>query len=264
MCFSTFKPNPKIVRFVYLPKTESTQRAILEDIAQNKTLPIALLAQQQTKGRGCYGHTWESHHTGNIYLSVAYPLQCALSELGLLSLSVALFICKALKTQFNLSIQTKWPNDLIVDNKKLGGILLETTVIEKQKILVFGIGLNVNAPDKNAMTSSTDSFPTIYLSQIKASRLSLEKITYLLIDQVVEVYQATLNKLLKQQVSVLWNQFGAFIGNKVQFLKDGSSFEGILQGIDRNGNLCLKLSSTETCCFKAGTIQFKNLYASNE
>lgn len=118
-------------------------------LAQTESLPkTALLAETQTAGKGRQGRSWVSV-PGNILLSVYWPFECKLDALYGLSLVVGIAIARVLKNNGLLDVQLKWPNDIYWQNRKMGGILIET----KQNRLgmidaVIGIGLNIVVMDE--------------------------------------------------------------------------------------------------------------------
>ena len=132
--------------------------------------PCLLVAEHQTQGRGRMGRSWQSGPSGSLTFSLGLPLE--LDDWSGLSLAVGAAIADALDPLTEGStprLQIKWPNDLWLDGRKLGGILIETVAVGAQRMVVIGVGLNVSelptslkAPsDFAALTSSsTPSFST--------------------------------------------------------------------------------------------------------
>ena len=115
---------------VYLPK-------------QSSELSIHLTEQQEA-GKGRNGKKWVSPKGKNIYLSLGWKSPLKYSELDGLSLSVGSILATVLNKKANNSIKIKWPNDLMINQKKISGILIETIEIEGQVGIVIGIGINVH------------------------------------------------------------------------------------------------------------------------
>jgi BirA family biotin operon repressor/biotin-[acetyl-CoA-carboxylase] ligase len=99
-----------------------------------------ILAGRQSAGRGRHGRNWVSDRLGNLYLSLAWPCRPELSRLGEWSLALAERIAAALHRHFDLSLAVKPPNDLLLDGKKVAGILLEA--IPWAGVAV-GVGINL-------------------------------------------------------------------------------------------------------------------------
>jgi len=111
---------------------------------QHDLQPCLLVAEQQTQGRGRLGRVWHSSAGASLTFSLALPL--ALADWSGLSLVVGCAIAQALDPGSDTTpprLALKWPNDLWLDGRKLGGILIETVPAGKQRMAVVGIGLNI-------------------------------------------------------------------------------------------------------------------------
>lgn len=132
----------------------STNDILLSEIKNNPRKNTVLLAEEQTAGRGRLGRPWISPAHQNIYLSLSWYVEKPMAELAGLSITVGECLVKALKN-FGIAeeITIKWPNDLLHNNQKFCGILIETTAIDKNHtVAVIGIGLNVNYIDEKNNT----------------------------------------------------------------------------------------------------------------
>jgi len=144
----------------YTPSTASTNADALAYLQQPATAPaphgLVILADCQTSGRGRRGRTWHSPPQGNIYTSVIVVPRPGTNGIGpwlsWIPLFAALAVADSLTTQTTLAVSVKWPNDLLINEKKIGGILCEqTTTPDRTMAVVIGIGLNINA--------ALDNFP---------------------------------------------------------------------------------------------------------
>ena len=102
------------------------------------------LTEQQEAGKGRNGKKWVSPKGKNIYLSLGWKSPLQYSELDGLSLSVGCIVANVLNSSANDLINIKWPNDLLINQKKMSGILIETVDIEGQVGIVIGVGINVH------------------------------------------------------------------------------------------------------------------------
>jgi BirA family biotin operon repressor/biotin-[acetyl-CoA-carboxylase] ligase len=152
-----FKPAPLRAALVgtrfaahlhHFPTVESTNTLLLEVAANGAPEGTVYLADEQTAGRGRGGHTWHSSPGDGLYLSVLAKPALPLREALWISLATGLAAKCAIRTTTGLTIDIRWPNDLLLHNKKLGGILVETAVNPGEAPLlrhaVIGIGLNLN------------------------------------------------------------------------------------------------------------------------
>jgi BirA family biotin operon repressor/biotin-[acetyl-CoA-carboxylase] ligase len=216
----------------------STNDILLKAIKSSPEKIIALFAETQTAGRGRQGRTWISPANTNIYFSLSWHFEKSVGALSGLSLVIAIAIVRALKDLgIREAIKIKWPNDLMFENKKLGGILIESNSINSKKSsLIIGIGLNVNLAEDP-------------IAEINQPWTSLFKITHQLQDRNL------LSALLLNKLSVIlpefeknglenfqaeWNTHDALLGKYCE-IKMGSQYKsGISLGINALGELLLK------------------------
>jgi BirA family biotin operon repressor/biotin-[acetyl-CoA-carboxylase] ligase len=121
---------------------DSTNAQLLSEAAGSSA--HFLIARQQTAGVGRRGGSWQSPPSGNLYLSYCFHTPQPLAVVSLLPLAFAVEIASELESKLGISIQLKWPNDLYLDGKKCGGMLLETkTLQDGVTAVVIGVGVNV-------------------------------------------------------------------------------------------------------------------------
>jgi BirA family biotin operon repressor/biotin-[acetyl-CoA-carboxylase] ligase len=136
----------------HFPTVDSTNTLLLEAAANGAPEGTVYLADEQTAGRGRGGHTWHSAPGDGVYLSVLAKPSLPLREALWISLATGLAAHSAIKATTGLTIDIRWPNDLLFANKKLGGILVETAVEPttqpgadpQLRYAVIGIGINMN------------------------------------------------------------------------------------------------------------------------
>jgi|TARA_B100001540_G_scaffold107802_1_gene96858 BirA family biotin operon repressor/biotin-[acetyl-CoA-carboxylase] ligase len=124
--------------------TESTNDNAKDYLENQRELFSVHLAEQQTSGRGRNKRKWISPHGKNIYLSFAWKASINHSQLEGLSLAVATSLRSALKEFTSEDLKIKWPNDLLINKKKISGILIETNNSKEGLNIVIGIGINVH------------------------------------------------------------------------------------------------------------------------
>ena len=107
-----------------------------------------IIAEEQTKGKGRLDKSWTSPNTGNIYMSFVTKLSLEKIPLSLLT---GIICFRSIQSFANSDlIGLKWPNDIILSNKKIGGILIEKQIMGTEVINIIGIGLNLSLPDKES------------------------------------------------------------------------------------------------------------------
>jgi BirA family transcriptional regulator, biotin operon repressor / biotin---[acetyl-CoA-carboxylase] ligase len=125
---------------------DSTNRYLLVQARKDVSRGRVCLAEAQSAGRGRHGRLWISPPSGNIYLSLLWYFSVPSQFLGGLSLVVGVAVCRALEEQKIGGIGLKWPNDLLWEQRKLGGILVELVPKERGTGVVIGVGINVAMP----------------------------------------------------------------------------------------------------------------------
>ena len=127
-----------------LQSTDSTNAEALRRLAVNSPVPFAVFAEYQSAGRGRRGRSWASPYAGNIYLSVGWRFAVGAPRLEGLSLAVGVVVAEALSANgLKGRVALKWPNDIWVDGRKIGGVLIELSGdLEDACAAVVGIGIN--------------------------------------------------------------------------------------------------------------------------
>ncbi|MGB7443967.1 MAG: biotin--[acetyl-CoA-carboxylase] ligase [Coleofasciculaceae cyanobacterium] len=142
LSITNFVQEIPIQIFETLPSTNQT---LWQLINQGATTPTLVIAERQTAGRGQWGRFWQSE-PGGLYLSLALAPHLSASDCALLTMCSAWGIATALRS-YNLPVLLKWPNDLLLAGRKLGGILTETRVQHGQiNKAVVGVGINWSNP----------------------------------------------------------------------------------------------------------------------
>ncbi len=238
-------PNVMVEVVESLPSTND----YLRDKSSFRNLHFCL-AEHQSKGRGRLGREWSSPFGRNIYCSFTYSFNRNIDEISGLSLIIGLFVVKALESLYpELHPRLKWPNDIYVNNKKMGGILIDIMAEAHGHCrAVIGIGLNINMKEET-------------LENVEHSWTSLEHELTLKGDRnviVAHIIRSILNGLeifLDQGMTPFlpdWAQYDVLAGKRVSVNTAAKITTGIARGIDSHGYLLLELSSGEIKKFSCG------------
>ena len=132
--------------FIYYNEIDSTQKEIWRRIEKNEIENgTAVMAEFQTKGVGTHGRIWHTDESKNIAFSFFVKTNCTQNKLQGLTIEIAQIIVDIFKETYNVKIDIKTPNDLIIKYKKTGGILTESKMQgELVKFLVIGLGINTS------------------------------------------------------------------------------------------------------------------------
>lgn len=170
----------------FVEETASTNE-VLQEMLHTKRLPegFVVYTHYQTAGKGQTGNHWESEKGKNILFSmVLYPLELPIDEQFLISQLVGVAIKKSID-QFVENVSIKWPNDLYIGEKKIGGILIENSWKGmKIRQSVIGVGLNIN---QNTFVS--DAPNPVSLSQLTGKTYDLDVLLSNIIGNILELYR---------------------------------------------------------------------------
>ena len=207
-----------------------------------KRLPLAqqhttvILAEHQSGGRGRRGRQWHSPYGRNLYLSLGWMFDKSLSELGCLPLVVALSAAQALTRVGLKGHRVKWPNDLLLDGRKLCGCLAEVQGdAQGPCYAVLGVGINVHMPESGAVTEIDQPWTDLH-SQLPAC--SRNDLAALLLEELV----GQLGLFAEQGFTAFrdaWQQMDGLQGQVIEVWSGDSSIQGTARGIDERGALML-------------------------
>jgi BirA family biotin operon repressor/biotin-[acetyl-CoA-carboxylase] ligase len=210
--------------FFYFPKTDSTNQRLKEMEARNPSEGTLLLAEEQESGRGRWGRRWEAKLGQSLLFSLLLKPQQG--SLGQLTPLVGLACAEALSLA---GLGLKWPNDLYVDGKKLGGILLEGS----PEYLIVGIGLNVSQEAGDFPEELRESATSLRLAG--APSLSREALLSKLLLSLEENYRSWKAEGFKS-VQKRWNDKALYMNQEVST----GSIQGRLLGLAEDGGLLLE------------------------
>lgn len=218
--------------------TGSTNADLVDAAVAGEPGGLVLVAEEQTAGRGRLGRTWSAPARSGLMFSVLLRPQASPATLGWLPLLVGLAAAEAVGRVAELDVRLKWPNDLLVGDRKLAGVLAERV----GTAVVVGVGLNVSS------TSAELPTPT-------ATSLAIEAAACTDRDPLL---RAVLRRLAERYAS--WDGPGgdpalpddyragcATIGREVRAeLPDGQFVEGVAAGVDDDGRLVIATSTGAT------------------
>ncbi len=198
----------------------------------------ACLAETQSAGRGRRGNDWQSAPYRNMMLSVSWGFDHWPATITGLGLAVGLAVAEYLNGEYDAGVTIKWPNDILVDGDKLGGILVDVAGESTGACnVVIGLGLNVHQPDW-----STD---TKYRWSDLAS-LGIQIDRNVLASDLVSILTAMLMKFSQEGFSPLverWNQLSSYANKTIRVGTRETGIIGQMAGVDETGALLLCVGS---------------------
>jgi BirA family biotin operon repressor/biotin-[acetyl-CoA-carboxylase] ligase len=244
---------PKNFSLVLLDETDSTNDEAARQLGAGRPTPFAILARRQTHGRGRFGRTWHSDATNNFYASFAFRPRVAPDRMQTFTLWMGLNVCELLDRFLGITPGIKWPNDILFDGRKAGGMLTEARVDADQiRDLVFGLGLNVNG---GASDMPGDlSRRAISLSEVAAGPVDLNRLAAAVIGRVMLAYQKFAEGEHLKNFADLWHKYDLLRNKPVALLEGGRRHRGIVTGLDNEGALLLRDERGHTQRFRAGEV----------
>lgn len=237
-----------------LISVDSTNSYVLKGMSENSARSLFCFAEHQTSGRGRRGREWLSPFGANLYLSTHKGFSKGASGLEGLSLVVGLAVRRAITKLVPVSLMLKWPNDVLWQGKKLGGILLEIGGDPAGECeVIIGIGINLNLNDEHRELISQ---PCVDLYEIAGKKISKNALAATLIDELEDA----LTVFERSGFSVFmdeWEECDAFSGNDVGVqVAAGKWIEGVCRGVDQKGALLVE-SAGELIAYHGGEVSLR-------
>ena len=222
--------------WLYCDQTGSTNADALQHYL-HKGGNVVAFAETQSAGRGRRGRSWLSPFARNIYCTVGISREIPMARQGLLSIVTGVALCRALRAQTGLEIALKWPNDLLHDGRKLGGILIESRAHESQHYF-FAIGFGINLMMDDEELASLER-PATSLFQALGHRPDRNAVLVACIESVI----AAITEFEVERVSSLiaeFDELDAYHADVVEVISGEHRLSGVNRGIDESGQLRLE------------------------
>lgn len=237
-------------RVIYYPRLASTMDAARQEAQRGAAEGTVIIAGEQTEGRGRMKRAWLSP-AGNIALSVIlYP---AVSSLPYLVMLASLAVVRCIESVTGLKPQIKWPNDILIGDKKVGGILIENELKGgRVAYAIIGIGLNTALKPSGiaGIGSAAGSLEEEYggnVSRGDVARQMLVEIErlYLALPDGEPVYEAWRDRLVT-------------LGKRVRAESGRGTIEGVAESVDRSGALVLRHDDGRLTRIVAGDVTLRD------
>lgn len=224
-------------KIYYFESISSTMDLALKLGAEAEEEGAIVVAETQTKGRGRLGRHWISAKHKGIYFSLLLRPRIAPANVAILTLLIAVSAVEAIKESVGVEVNIKWPNDLLIGLKKIGGILTEINAeTDLVHFIVIGLGLNVNNDDKSLVAHATS------LKEYKKetiNRVSLfQRMLSVIEDNYLHFQKEGFEFVIKK-----WLAYNATIGKRIKIESNLKHIEGEAVGIDSDGGLLVRSDS---------------------
>lgn len=234
--------------------TNNYAKKLAEEGAPAGTLVIA---EEQTSGKGRRGRSWETPKGSNIAMTLLLRPKIRPEHASRLTLLMAMAVARAVRKATGLPAGIKWPNDVVVNGRKVCGILTEmNSEVDYINYVVIGTGINVNQEEFPEEIAGTAGSLRRELGR-KVSRSQLIAASMEELEQIYETFIRT------EDLSGLYEEYNEICvncGRQIRVLEPGNEYTGTTGGINEKGELVVRKDSGEEVCVYAGEVSVRGLY----
>ena len=228
-------------RVYYFEELDSTQNFAQQIAADKKENGTIVIAEKQTSGRGRLDRKWTSPK-GGIWFSLIIHPKFDVSSSTLIPILSAISLSKSIKKILKIETEVKWPNDIILNGKKVAGVLVDASVQANNiDYLILGIGINFDI-DTKKLEKRLSKTPNFY--GVNSLRVNNNKTPpKILLKEFLFQFEKNLSSLDKGEKAKIvkeWTKKAAGIGRKITINTSSGKISGISQGIDTDGALKIK------------------------
>jgi BirA family biotin operon repressor/biotin-[acetyl-CoA-carboxylase] ligase len=239
----------------FFPDADSTNTVAFQLALHGASEGEVVVVEAQTAGKGRMGRRWESPVGVNIYLSIILRPLFAPSKIPMITLMTAVACAEAIEEATEVLPAIKWPNDLLLGNKKLGGILTEADMeMDRINFVIVGIGINVNMRHSAFPSSLRDSATSLQEALGKeVSRVSL-------IQAILRRFELWYTKFKEgkgEAITRRWEELSQMRGKKVAITFMGETVQGKALEIDADGALLIQDERGEVKRIVAGDVHVR-------
>lgn len=228
----------KIFTFQTIDSTNNCARAVANVGAAEG---VVVFAEEQTAGKGRLGRSWKANPGENLTFSLLLRPKVPADAINLLPLYVAVAVAQAIERATGLKVECKWPNDLLVNGKKVAGILIEASLQQNLvEYVVIGLGINVNQMQ----------FPPDLLQRATSLKLESSKeidrvhLFKEILGSLESNYRASLTNGL-QSVIPSWLNRAPMINKPITVSQQGTIIAGVVKGLSNDGGIVVQANGTE-------------------
>lgn len=243
-------------RLTVLDEVDSTNRYLLAEAGTGvKTFHGAVcLAESQPRGRGRRGRQWVTTPYHNLMLSVGWRFECGPGDLSGLSLAAGVAVLRALDSYGVRNAALKWPNDILCQGRKLGGLLLDLQgEASGPSDVVFGLGVNGYLAATDAQRIDQ---PWIDLATVTGKTVERNRLAALIVRELF----GAIERFTVQGFAAFraeWHRHHAHQGKAVRVTQDDQTFRGLAEGVDEHGALKLRDSRGYVRVFHSGDVSLR-------
>jgi BirA family transcriptional regulator, biotin operon repressor / biotin---[acetyl-CoA-carboxylase] ligase len=222
---------------LYYNELDSTNTTAYQLAQKNIKQGLVVIAERQSKGKGRLSRHWSSPKGRGIYLSVILRPEMTPFQAPVITLMAAVSVANAIRQATGVQAFIKWPNDIIIENKKAAGILTEMEAeSDRIKFLVLGIGININTRHSEMPDTA------ISISQKTGGHVSRRALLIAVLENLEKNYKI-INESGFSKIRLEWKNLSATLGKRVRANCMHRIAEGTAVDIDIDGALKIRLDN---------------------
>jgi BirA family biotin operon repressor/biotin-[acetyl-CoA-carboxylase] ligase len=236
-------------KLIHLRSATSTQDIARREAEGATVEGTAVIAEEQTAGRGRLGRPWISPAGKNIYVTLV--LRPDLGQLRVLGMAAPLAVARAVECVTGLATALKWPNDVLISGRKLAGVLIDSELSGGEvRYALVGIGINVNfdIPEDSEIASIATS-----LKRESGRQVSREDLLAALFSE----FEALYLRVAPESVRGAWRERLETLGREVTVTFRGTVHEGLAEDIGADGSLLLRRADGSQLVIEAGEVTLR-------
>lgn len=239
----------------YYEEIDSTNLRAKEWSKEGATEGSLVLAEKQNAGRGRMGKQWDSPKEEGIWMSLIVKPSMTIDKIPRLTVLAGLCMCKSIRQVTGLKAQIKWPNDLVVNNKKVCGILCEMVKVKNQLAVVVGIGVNVNSK------KFPDDLPHATSLYLEGKKLfNREEIIKSFLEHFEKSYFGYTEKGSLENIIEDYKHYCINLNKQVKIIESQQEFVGIVRDIDQEARLIVQKQDGSLVTILSGEVSIRGLY----
>ena len=232
--------------FNYHPQTNSTNEDAWQCFIDGTPDGTLILTDNQTNGKGRRQNKWVSTPDKSLTFSFILHSELELEKMGLLPLLTGISIVRGIESATAIQTGLKWPNDIMLNEKKMGGILIESKQTRNGLGVVVGVGLNINENAQDIPHTLRNN--AISLAMFSRQTHSREQILSAILNEFETLYNNQMDSIIP-----LWTDHCIHQDREVSFHSEKGKQQGIFQGISSQGHAEIQING-KTQTFPSGVI----------
>ncbi|NLL06112.1 MAG: biotin--[acetyl-CoA-carboxylase] ligase [Clostridiaceae bacterium] len=248
---------------VYLDSVDSTNNYAKKAALEGCEEGTLVVADNQTCGRGRLGREWNSPDKKGVWMSLVLRPEISFDEVQIITLAASVAVVQALYEVAQIEAGIKWPNDIIINGKKVCGILVEMNMeIDRINFLVLGIGLNVNQEKEDFSQELLDRAISLkmYMDQNANNQKILKRneIIATILLKFEEIYDKVKCRAFEDIITE-WKRYSVTLGKEVNITHKSKQYRGVAQDITKDGKLIVKCVNGSVIEVFSGEVSVRGL-----